>query len=62
MLQKLKMAASCQLQIFLWAQKLEKIQSQKLFEFYYHISHDMEMCRWFFQGLTEIQNSCHELT
>ena len=42
-LPKLKMASRGQLQIFLWAQKLEK--SQKLLEFYYHISHDMEMCR-----------------
>ena len=24
------------------------------FKFYYHITHDMEMCRWLFQGFTEI--------
>ena len=28
----------------------------------YHISHDMEMCRWFFQSFTEIQNGRHGST
>ena len=32
---------------FLWTQ---------LFKFYYHIPHDLGMCRGFFQCLTEIQN------
>ena len=35
------MAVSGRLQIFLWAQK--------------HILHDMDICRWFFEGFTEIQ-------
>ena len=39
--------------------KSEKTSSQKLFKFYYHIPHDMEMCRWLFQGFTEIQNGRH---
>ena len=41
--------------IFLRLQKL----SRKLFKFYNHIPHDMEMCIWFFQGFTEIQNDRH---
>ena len=43
-LPKFKMAARGQLQFFLWAQN-SKILSRKLFKFYYHIPHDMEMCR-----------------
>ena len=27
-----------------------------------HIPHDMEMCRWLFQGFTEIQNGRHTPT
>ena len=34
----------------------------KLFKFYYHIPHDIEICRWFFQGFTEIQNGRHGST
>ena len=44
---KFIMAARDQLQIFLWA------QSQRLFKFYNHILHNMEMC------FTEIQNGHH---
>ena len=36
--------------------------SRKLFKFYYHIPHDMEMCKWYFQGFTEIQNGRHRST
>ena len=36
--------------------------SRKLFKFYNHIPHDMEMCMWFFQGFTEIQNDRHAWT
>ena len=36
--------------------------SRKLFQFYYHIPYDMEMCMWFFQGFTEIQNGRHAWT
>ena len=43
------------LKFFVGAKTL-KLKSQKLFKFYYHIPHDMEMCRWLFQGFTEIQN------
>ena len=32
---------------FWWAQKL----SRKLFKFYYHIPHDMEICKWFLARL-----------
>ena len=32
--------------IFVGAKTLKL--SHKLFKFYYHISHDMEMCKWFF--------------
>ena len=42
MLSKLKMAARGQLQIFLWTQK--KL-CRKLVQFYYHIPHDVEMCK-----------------
>ena len=42
---------------FLSAQKLT--ESQKLFKFYYHISHYIDMHRWLFQGFTEIQNDHH---
>ena len=48
------MAARGQLQIFLWAQKLQNL-SQKLFKFYYHIPHDVEMCKWFFKGLLKFK-------
>ena len=50
-------ARADQLQFFVGAttQKL----SQKLFKFYNHIPHDMEMCRWFFKGFTETQNGHH---
>ena len=41
------MAARSQLQIFLWAQKLQNLR-EKIIQIYYHISHDMEMCEWFF--------------
>ena len=36
-----------------------KTERLKLFEFYNHTPHNMEMCSWFFQGFTEIQNSRH---
>ena len=38
-----KMAARGQLQIFLWAQKLQNLKSEII-----QIHHDMEMCKWFF--------------
>ena len=53
---KFKMAATDQLHNFLWTHKLRSI---KLFNFFYHIPHDMEMCRCFFRGLPKIQNGCH---
>ena len=36
--------------------------NRKLLQFYYHIPNDMEMCMWFFQGFTEIQNGHHAWT
>ena len=43
---------------FLRSQKL----SRKLFKFYNHILHEMEMCMLFFQGFTEIQDGRHAWT
>ena len=60
MLLKLKMAARCQLQNFLRLQKLTNSRL-KLFKFYNHIPHDIEMCMCFLQGFTEIQNGRHAL-
>ena len=57
-LPKFKMAARSQLQIFLWAQKLYNFKSE-IIQIFYHIPHHMEMCRWLFQGFTEIQNGRH---
>ena len=48
MLSKYKMAATDQLHNFVGAKTI-KSYSQKLFEFYYHIPHDMEMCIWLFK-------------
>ena len=53
---KFKIAAEGQLQMC----GRKNCKSQKLFKFYYHISHDLDMCRW--QGLTEIPNGRHEST
>ena len=39
-----------------------KHKSLKLFKFYNHIPHDMEMYMCFFQGFTEIQNGRHVWT
>ena len=47
MLPNFKMTARGQLQNFC-GRKNSKTRSQKLFKFYYHIPHDMEMCRWLF--------------
>ena len=47
------MAAIEQFQFFGGSQKLTN-SSRKLFKFYNHIPHDMEMCMWLFQGFTEI--------
>ena len=47
---KFKMAATDQLQFF----GRRKNLVPKLFKFYNHIPHDMEMSMWFFQGFTEI--------
>ena len=38
----------------LCAQKLKKLKSEII-----QIPHHMEMCRWHFQGFTEIQNGRH---
>ena len=47
------MAATDQLQNFLWAQNSTK--SQKLFKFYNHIPHDTEICRSYFHGLLKLK-------
>ena len=52
------MAAKEQLQFF----GRRKNLVPKLFKFYNHIPHDMEMCMWFFQGFTGIQNGPHAWT
>ena len=52
------MAATDQFQ-FSWGRKN---LSRKLFKFYNHIPHDMEMCMCFFQVFTEIQNGRHVWT
>ena len=41
---------------FFWGRKN---LSRKLFKFNNQIPHDMEICMWFFQGFTEIQNGRH---
>ena len=51
------MAATNQFQFF----EVAKTWSCKLFQFYNHIPHDMEMYMSFFQGFTEIKNGRHEL-
>ena len=47
------MAATDQLQFFC-VSKTQEI-SQKLFTFYNHIPHDIEMCRWFFKVLVKFE-------
>ena len=41
------MAARGQLQIFLWAQKLQNLKSE-IIQILLYIPHDMQMCKWFF--------------
>ena len=55
------MAVSDQLQFFC-GRKNSQTPSQKLFKFYSHIPHDIEMCMCFFKGSTEIQNGRHGRT
>ena len=44
MLSNLKMAARGQLQIFLWAQKLQNLESE-IIQILLYIPHDMQMCK-----------------
>ena len=49
---KFKMAAMDELYIFLWAQKLENLNQKKI-TFYNHITHHLEICRWFYWNLKQ---------
>ena len=41
---------------------VKTLKLKENFKFYYHIPHDMKMCRWFYQSFTEIQNGRHGST
>ena len=58
---KFKMAATDHFHFFFEVTKTQKL-SRKLFKFYNHIPHDMEMCMWFFHGFMEIKNGRHAWT